>query len=1064
MWVKDAATIPMNPTAPSGERRQVTALFADMVGFTAISERLGEENTYVLIRMVFEAMAGAVREHGGSVQDFTGDGILALFGVPDALENAPLLACRAGLLIHERLAAIAPAIEAKHGVRPRMRIAINTGPVVVTNIRGHGAAPTALGDMVNVASRLQALAEPGAVLLSQATHELVQGFVEATFAGSHEIKGKAEPQKVWRLDSIREGATRFEVALRQGLTAYVGRERELDILLRGLASSRSHLRVIDVVGEPGIGKSRLLYEFRQRAADAHVTILSGNCSGDGRHIPFLPFIEVVRDSFRVKVGEAENAIVQKLKTGLNALGLDTPQNLGLLLNLLGLAPPPGALAGLDGVLIGLRTRDLLLRILEALCRRAPVALLVEDLHWVDSVSQEMLGQIVENAAKLNLLVVHTRRPDYEPPWRSLPEVDRLALEPLPEADVRHLIQLRLGVDALPEALALHVAERAEGNALFAEEILSFLTQRGALRADRRSVEFDAGAVAAALPASLQGLLSARVDRLAPRDRTLLQTAAAIGRQFDPTLLAAVADEGSGVEARLATMTALDLVYPEVNSSDYAFKHALVRDTVYQSLLSGSRSALHLRIAEAMERRGSNRLAEVAETLAYHYSNTDRADKAFTYLAWAGLKSLGVYSLDEADQYFAAAVALVNKEPACASDAQLADMLANYALCSNISLKLKQIIDLATHFQPRLERLGDSQQRALIRYHYVQTLLWSSKFKQAEQAQRELAAMTDRLGDARSCAYALVTDILISTHVAPKPVEVIRADARKALAAAESAGDAYLQYNVLAAAAWDELNRGLITEASRAAEEMLGAGLRANDPRSMGYALALKALIALMRDDYIATLQFAEEAIGISRVPFDRETANSARNAALVLLRRKEAMDSVRAFMDTCTRNGWHLLRSGPDDLWGVALILSGEVGGGVRYMKEAIVRRENEGYRGSADWTRMFLCEIYLQLLSGGGKASAHVLMKNFLTLAKIKLTAPRQIVALIEKVRTNPQFDPNGIFVARCEMILGQLCKVRKQRARAIEHLTEARRITSQFGASPILARIEVALSELAA
>ena len=231
---------------------------------------------------------------------------------------------------------------------------------------------------------------------------------------------------------------------------------------------------------------------------------------------------------------------------------------------------------------------------------------------------------------------------------------------------------------------------------------------------------------------------------------------------------------------------------------------------------------------------------------------------------------------------------------------------------------------------------------------------------------------------------------------------------------------------------------------------------------MGYALALKALIALIRDDYLATLQFADEAIDISRVPFDRETANSARSAALVLLRRPDAMNSVRAFMDTCARNGWGLLYSGLDDLWGVALILSGEVSSGLRYMKEAILRREREGYRGSADWTRMFLCEIYLQLLSRGGNTSARVLMKNVLTLVKTRLTAPKQIVVLVEKVRSNPQYDPDGIFVARCEMILGQLYKVRKQRVRAIEHLTEAKRITSQFGASPILARIEAALSDL--
>ena len=310
---------------------------------------------------------------------------------------------------------------------------------------------TALGDTVNLASRLQTLAEPGTVYLSEATQRLVQGLVETTFAGAHAIKGKAEPQKVYRLDAIRQGATRFDAAVGRGLSAYVGRERELEFSSARLAEARGELRVIDIVAEPGMGKSRLLYEFRQRIGKEQAFILSGSCSPDGQQTPFLPFIEVVRGSFQVKAGEAEAEIARKLEIGLTVLGLHSPENLGLLLNLLGLKPPEGALAGLDGVLIGLRTRDLLQSLLEARCRLSPVVLLIEDLHWIDSVSQEVLGKIVEGEAKLRLLILHTRRPEYEPPWRDKPVVTTLRLEPLPAGDIRRLVQTRLGVDALPEA-------------------------------------------------------------------------------------------------------------------------------------------------------------------------------------------------------------------------------------------------------------------------------------------------------------------------------------------------------------------------------------------------------------------------------------------------------------------------------------------------------------------------------------------------------------------------------------------------------------------------------------
>src|ERR1700733_2581846 len=522
-----------------------------MVGFTAISEQLGEEGTFALIQPIYELMAGAVKEQGGSVKDFTGDGIMALFGVPDAMEDAPLRACRAGLRIHERLAAAAPAIEARHGVRPQMRIGVNSGPAVVTQIHGESAAMTALGDTVNLASRLQTLAEPGTVYLSEATQCLVQGLVETTFAGAPPIKGKAEPQKVYRLNSVREGATRFEAAVGRGLTTFVGREREMETLERGLAEARTELRVIDIVAEPGVGKSRLLHEFRQRVSKEQAFILTGSCSPDGRQTPFLPFIEVLRGSFQVRSGEAESDVMRKLEMGLTVLGLHSPENLGLLLSLLGLKAPEGSLVGLDGVLIGLRTRALLVRLLEARCRLSAVVLLIEDLHWIDSVSQEVLGRIVDGEAKLRLLILHTRRPEYEPPWREKPVATTLRLELLPAGEIRRLVQARLGVEAPPKALVQLVTEKAEGNALFAEEILSFLSERGILRNVGGQVEFDAGAVGAALPASVQSLLTARVDRLAPQDRAVLQAAAVIGRRFDPQLLDVAADIGGGGMGRAA---------------------------------------------------------------------------------------------------------------------------------------------------------------------------------------------------------------------------------------------------------------------------------------------------------------------------------------------------------------------------------------------------------------------------------------------------------------------------------------------------------------------------------
>ena len=289
-----------------------------------------------------------------------------------------------------------------------------------------------------------------------------------------------------------------------------------------------------------MGKSRLLHEFRQRIGKDRAFVLSGSCSPDGQQTPFLPFIEVVRGSFRVSAGEAEKDVAQKLEMGLTALGLHSLRNLGLLLHLLGLKVPDGALTGLDGVLIGLRTRELLQQLLEARCRLSPVVMVIEDLHWIDSVSEELLGKIVDSEASCDFC----SSPRAGRNTRRLGSTARLSPScsgATPIGDIRRLVQARLGVEALPEALARQVTEKAEGNPLFAEEIVSFLTERGIVRTDGQ-VDFEPSALAAALPASVQSLLTARVDRLAPKDRALLQAASVIGRRFDPQLLAAVVGE------------------------------------------------------------------------------------------------------------------------------------------------------------------------------------------------------------------------------------------------------------------------------------------------------------------------------------------------------------------------------------------------------------------------------------------------------------------------------------------------------------------------------------------
>jgi len=1044
------------------ERRQVTVLFTDMVGFTAFSERSGEEAAFTLMRSLSKLMDEAVREQGGVVQGTTGDGIIAVFGVPIALEDAPLRACRAALSILRRLKAAGPDLEAKHGVRPQLRSGLNTGVAVVGRVQeGVESGATVLGDTVNLAARLQTLAEPDSVFLSEATLRSVQGMVETSFAGEHAIKGRSQLQRVYRLDALRRGATRFEAAVSRGLSPFVGREHELEVLERGLNEARSDLCVIDLVAEPGMGKSRLLYEFRQRINKERAFVLSGNCSADGQQTPFLPFIELLRGSFRISVGEAEQSVAQKLEMGLAALGLHSPLNFALLLHLLGLKIADGVLTGLDGVLIGLRTRELLQQLLEARCRLSPVLMIIEDLHWIDSVSEEVLSKIVGTKAKLRLLLITTHRPEYVPPSYERSGVTTLHLGPLAIGHIRRLVQARLGVEGLPEALTQQVTEKAEGSPLFAEEIVSFLTERGMLRADGGKVDFDAAAVAAALPASVQSLLTGRVDRLALNDRALLQTAAVIGRRFDTQLLAAALGEAD-LDARLEAMQALDLIHLDGNSGEYAFKHTLVRDALYQSLLTEPRTALHGKIAEEIELRSGNRLIEVAETLAYHYSQSDRSNKAFTYHSMAGSKSLNVYSLDEATSHFAAALSLLDQNADCASDDQVADFLDPYLRLLLLGGQINLAIDVAQRYLPRIGRLGVDSRVILIRCHYVFLLFLNRRHQEALVIQRENLPMAERLGDSRSKAYALAHEILVSIDGVPKSLQEFERLKTEALRFASDTTDVHIQMQTMWIISWEELHRGRMNQARDSARELMKLGQLFNDPRSAGLGLWTLTIIAILSDSNAEALEHSDQALATAVTAVDRDVAVGCKACALVLLRHTE--DAAKMLEEAYSHlgEGGLFFVSALDGFVGLCRIQQGKIGSGINILEQSIYTNEKEGYRDLADLSRLLICELYLRIIAGNEKLPLGVLLKNLPVLLKVMVTASSRIRASIAQIRENPHFDPAGHHIGRAQMNLGLLYKVKKNRPLAVQHLTEAKRILSQFGRTPILARVEGALSEL--
>jgi class 3 adenylate cyclase len=911
------------------ERRQVTVLFADMVGFTAFSDRFGEEAAFTLMQSLAKLMEDAVREQGGVVQSFTGDGIMAVFGAPVALEDASLRACRAAVAILEEVKSAGNDLETKHRVRPQLRIGLNSGPAIVGKVQGGAdAGVTVLGDTVNVAARLQALAEPGSTVMSEATHRLVEGLVEAGFAGEHQIKGKSELQKAYRLDGMLERATRFDAKIQRGLTRYVGRDRELEKLERAFDAIGTGIQVFDIVGEPGIGKSRLVHEFLGPVVKDRARVLAGSCTPDGQQTPFRPFIEIMRGEFRLSPGDSEAVVARNLEEGLEGLGLPSQENLGLLFNLLGLKPADGALEGLDGVLIGLRMRELLQRLVQARSRLTPMIVVFEDLHWLDSASEDLLVKIVAIDEALRLLILHTRRPEYFPPWADRLNVTRLPMEPLSARETARIAEARLGIDHLPEGLAKLIVAKAEGNALFAEELTTFLVERSIVRSSAAGVEFDPPAVAAALPDSVQSLLASRVDRLAPSDRNFLQAAAVVGRRFDPELVVVIGGAVGNVEASFAAMGALDLVHRAEGSGDYVFKHVLVQDALYNGLLTARREALHLKVAEELERRCGNRLMEIAEALAHHYAVASRADKAFIYLAMAGNKSLDVYAVPEAEEYYRQALKLFERERSCAE--RLPVVRAVVRLLETLTAKnaYREVGEVARKFTPFLKEAGETPELVIVHYFQALSLLANLEIRAAHDLIAQAFEISERVGDGRARAYARGGLLYLRSYLGLDTIEVADRMKSEMMDDCLRFGDAYIRNWGYWFAAWDYLYRGLNREARETAAQLIASGEDRKDPRAIGQANLVLGILQLFNDNPEAATMHADECVRMAVTVNERRCAELVKASSGILLgRAREWLAEIDAINSEFESRG--ALFMVQRETGGIALAMTGRISKGI---------------------------------------------------------------------------------------------------------------------------------------
>ena len=659
-----------------GERKQVTVMFCDMEGFTALSEKLGIEEAYAIMDQVYEILIHKVHDYEGTVNEMTGDGIMALFGAPVALEDSPQRAIRSAYAIHREIDRFSKQQMQEKAITPiRMRIGIHTGPVVVGTLGNDLRVEfKAVGDTVNLASRMEDLAEPGTTYVTEESFRLTEGFFRFEAIGEKEIKGKAKPIKVYRVIAPSTRKTRFDVSAERGLTLFVGRERELELLLDGFERAKDGRgQAFSIMADAGMGKSRLLYEFSKVLANEDVTFLEGRCLSYIRGVAYYPVIDILKSNFDIREGDGNWEIKEKVKKGLELIRADEAFTLPYLLELLAVKD-----TGIDPVSMGPEIKKE--RILAALRRiilqgsqLRPIVLAVEDLHWIDKSSEESLRDLLANISGARVLLIFTYRPEYVLTWGARSYHSQLNLNRLSNRESLMMVSNFLGSEKLESTLETFILTRTEGVPFFIEEFvrslkdLDIIEKKGDTYLPKKDLQD------VTIPSRIQDVIMARVDSLPEEAKEMLQIGSAVGREFDYRLITEVTKiSETELLSQLSVLKDSELLYERgiYPQSSYIFKHALIREAVYESLLKSTRKRYHQKIARAFEENFPQMAESQPEILAHHFTQSGQIEKAISYWQTAGEIATKRSANLEAVDYLNRALALLNSLPSTSERASL----------------------------------------------------------------------------------------------------------------------------------------------------------------------------------------------------------------------------------------------------------------------------------------------------------------------------------------------------------------------------------------------------------
>jgi class 3 adenylate cyclase/tetratricopeptide (TPR) repeat protein len=939
-------------SALEGERRQVTVLFADLAGFSALAEQRDPEEIHAVVDRCFEMIATEVHRFEGTINQYTGDGVMALFGAPIAHEDAPRRAVHAALAIQRGVRDLSGELASRLGRSLEMRIGLNTGPVVVGKIGDDLRMDyTAVGDTTNVAARLQQSARPGSVLVGASTHRLIAGYFETVDLGELPVKGHV-PVHAFEVVRGRGRKARLDVESERGLTPLVGREREIATLIELFNRVREGRgQVVFVAGEAGIGKSRLLLEFQRRLAAAHepTTWLEGRCISFGQSSPLLPVGDQLRENFRIDEFDGEPEIIAKVEHGMRRLGGLEP-HVPFVRYLLSVDPGDPAVIAMDAAQRRKRTFDAVLTMSLRGAMRRPLVFVFEDLHWVDTSTEAYLAALIDSVTATRILVVATHRLGYSPPFGTRSFQTTITLSPLSEAEALTMAGRMLGVERFPPDVMRALLDKAEGVPLFVEEVAKTFLDLGILERDNGGFRVVRPIRDVAVPDTINDIIMARLDRLGEEGKRTVQLASVIGRQFLRHLLERIAGLTGELEGFLQELKALEIIYEQglLPEPAYIFKHAVIQDVAYQSLLVQRRKEIHRAVGRAIEELYPDRLAEHYAELAHHFVEGEQWDEAFRYSVVAGDRAAHAFASAEARRHYAQALEVAGRARPAPGDRELASVHEKLGGALFILAEFEAAVAEFERALALIRRLGDRKQEVATLLGLANVYNWGHKIGEVLATVDRALAIATEIGDTAGQAGCHALRGEARGGVYGPVVEAMR-DSSEAVRLARGVGDSRLLAQCLTFAGRQLEWHGEYDVAVGHLHEGLELARREHSGYLVGLALYHLGHAALARGDYEGALahyrsllEYAEAAgdkLYLARLP------NLFGGVSLEIFDLDEAI-RLNTEGDETSRRLWPWPEPRGHSLWklGLAQLYRGNHGAAERAFREAESLRELDNW------------------------------------------------------------------------------------------------------------------------